>query len=165
MTDGIAGQRLDAKISSGARLLERVEIDVRDVNRIPRQAMRVGDAGCQLSENRNRRPLSRRRCSPAGHQPWRLMRSRLNGHACDFADAFDDSLDVEEVHVAGAAAPVFRLRHSRPCARERAALAMRAREARANLEQPHVALFTAAVVRDRIDEARQRRRPQNGKCF
>ena len=101
----------------------------------------------------------------AGHQPRRLMRSRLNGHACDFADAFDDSLDVEEVDVAGAAAPVFRLRHSRPCARERAALALRAREARANLEQPHVALFAAAVVRDRVDEARQRRRPQNGKRF
>ena len=42
---------------------------------------------------------------------------------------------------------------------------LRAREAGADLEQPDVALFAAAVVRHRVDEARQRRRPQHRKVL
>ena len=70
-----------------------------------------------------------------------------------------DAFDVEEVDFACAAGPVLGRGAPGPGDRNAARLAV-GREARADLEEAHVAPAVTPVVRHDVDQARQERRPQ-----
>ena len=79
------------------------------------------------------------------------------------AQELRDALGVEHVHVAGAAAPVVGPRAGQHPGQPRH-LAGR-KERRARFEQPHVVGFPPPAVDQRIDQAGQQRRPQDGELL
>jgi hypothetical protein len=90
-----------------------------------------------------------------GYEPRFGDALHLHIHAQCLTHAFDDALDVEVVNRPRAAAPVIGANRAGPGKRQRSSLAARPREAGADLEQPHVPLFAAAIVRDRSDQPGQ----------
>ena len=109
---------------------------------------------CGPSAQTNRRRL------PGDEERLAQPASKRTRHAERAAQLLDDALDVEEVDLARAAGPVVAGAADPVHATATAARLAVGREARPDLEQPDVAPSVAAVVRDRVDEARQERRPE-----
>ncbi len=148
------------------RLLGRVQIDFRHVDGVVcGKAVRLGDGGRQLPEDPDARPIGHDRGGPPRHEPPFAMRLGADVEAQGLGDVLHHTLHVGEVDVACAAAPVVAACRAGPGAGHRAALAASAGEARANLEQPHVPLLPPPIVRDRINQARQRGRPKHRKIL
>ena len=80
------------------------------------------------------------------------------------ADALDDALGVEEVDGARRRRPVRPVRGAAPDERDRASLAV-ARESAAGFEQADVLPLAPAVVRARVHQTRQERRPEDGELL
>src|SRR5262249_2985688 len=149
----------------GERTLEQIEVQLCDADPIlARQVPRVGRRRRQNSDDADggaaRRAVgdqNRRRL--AGDQIRLAHRLEADRDAERLGDLFGRALHVEEVHLARAARPVIAGRRPGPCDADGASLAA-GREAGADLEETHVAAAVAAVVRDRVYETRQQRRPQ-----
>ena len=138
--------------------MTRVEVDLeRRRRRRRRQAAGIGDAPARAG--RRRRPALAvdhdgaprglaTRYGGVGRRRTRSDDAERRGQL------FGDALDVEEVHVAPAAAPVVAASPGPVHASgQRRAFAAR-REARADLEEPDVAPAVPAVVADGVDQAR-----------
>ena len=158
-----ARQRFGAQIVAGLPRRERVEVELERIQRFvagkPR-ASRI--AGVELADD-DPRP-SRRRCTtrrPSVDEVGTAAGANVAVDAERPAQRLDDALDVEEVHRSRTARPMRRCGAAGPHAGN-ARGPRRSAEARAGLEQPDVALLAPPVVRRRVDQSRQQRRPQDG---
>ena len=150
--------------ASCARAPERVEIQLGDEHAIltrQRRARRRPPA----SADRRRRPASPLAVATTdaawpGTRNGSRAGSKPDGDAERLAQLLDDALDVEEVDLARARRTSARRLPRRSTRPRRLASRRVGGEPRADLEQPHVAPAVPPVVRDRVDQARQERRPQ-----
>ena len=100
----------------------------------------------------------------AGDEESDVRRCELCVDTNRFADRFDDTAGVEEVDGTSGRRPVRAFGGARPDKRDGTPLAV-AGEAAAGLEQANVFPLAAAVVRARVDQTGQQRRPQHGKLL
>src|SRR6185369_15700542 len=159
---GISRQRLDASFILRRGGFGLVEVDLGNIDSIlNRQTVGFGDGGSKLSEYSNANPVSHHGRGAASHEPAFAMNIGPDVDSERIRHALDDGFDVEEIDVARAAAPMFRDRCARPCAGEGTTLAAGARKTRTDFEQSDVPLLAPTVMRDGVNQAWERRRPQD----
>ena len=162
-TNGWRGSGRAASLGPRRARASAIEIQLGDEDRVlARQPARVGDRRRQLTDETDRCPIAvGERSTPLCPATRNGTRERLEARRRRRARrraARRRPLTSKKSTSRGAARPVLaaRRRRSTRCATPR--VSPSAREPRADLEQPHVAPAVPAVVRDRVDQARQQRR-------